>query len=171
MSQSRHGEFDHHGELDPLLAFNAERAAPESPQKPVDPTPPAAAPKADDALPLRLRLDQAERSLDRAQSEIAALKSNLATLVTAVDEIKKRLSRRPEVVTAPRPVPKPPRTGLLKAVMVLIVCLTIGAAVWLLASGRMIKVREAFESVSSPAPSVADPAEVPTPSEPAPLSR
>jgi hypothetical protein len=72
-------------------------------------------------LPLRLRLDQAERSLDRAQSEIAALKSNLATLVTAVDEIKKRLSRRPEAVPAPPPVREPPQRGLLRAMIALLI--------------------------------------------------
>ena len=44
MPQSRPGESDHHGELDPLLAFNAELAAAKSPQKPVDPAPLAAAP-------------------------------------------------------------------------------------------------------------------------------
>ena len=44
------------------------------------------------AEPLRQRLEQAERSLDRARIEIAALKSDLATLVSAVDDIKKRLT-------------------------------------------------------------------------------
>ena len=121
MSQLRPGASDHHGEPDPLLAFDAELAAAQSAPKPVDPAPPPAAPKADDALPLRLRLDQAERSLDRAQSEIAALKSNLATLVTAVDEIKKRLSRRPEVLAVPPPVRVPPQRGLLKAMIALLI--------------------------------------------------
>jgi hypothetical protein len=160
VSQLRPGESDHHGELDPLLAFDAELAAAESAPNTVDPAPPAAVAKADDSLPLRLRLDQAERSLDRAQSEIAALKSNVATLVTAVDEIKKRLSRRPEVVAAPPPVPVPRRGGLFKVAAALIVCLAIGAAMWSLASKMMIDAPEPppTESESSLAPPVPAPA-------------
>ncbi len=115
MSQSQPGESDHHGELDPLLAFNAELTAAESSQNPVNPPLPAAGPRAEDVAPLRLRLDHAERSLDRARIEISALKSDLATLVSAVDDIKKRLSRRPDIVAAPQPVRVPPRRGLLKA--------------------------------------------------------
>ena len=140
MSQSRPGESDHHGELDPLLAFNAELAAAESPQKPVDPTPAAARSRTDDVSPLRLRLDHAERSLDRALIEISALKSDLATLVTAVDDIKKRLSRRPEAVVVAPPVRVPPRRGLLKVVGIALLCLTIGAAMWSLASAMLLEV-------------------------------
>jgi hypothetical protein len=182
VSQLRPEASDHHGELDPLLAFDAELAAAQSAPKPVDPAPPAAALKADEALPLRLRLDQTERSLDRAQGEIAALKSNLATLVTAVDEIKKRLSRRPEVVPVPQPVPEPRRGGLLKAAALAILCLTIGAAaMWSLASTTLSEAQEPnpfdsardsasvaqgkpIETESSVAPLIAAPvAAVPTP--------
>ena len=167
MSQSRPGESDHHAELDPLLAFDAELAAAESPPKSVDPTPLAVAPQADDALPLHLRLDQAERSLERARIEIAALKSDLATLVTAVDDIKKRLGRRPEAVAAPLPVQVPPRWGVLKGAAVVILCLTIGAAaMWSLSSTRTIEAPEPkpIESESSVAPPVPEPiASVPTP--------
>jgi len=165
VSQSRPGESEHHAELDPLLAFNAELAAAESPQKPVDPTPPAAAPQAEDAAPLRLRLDQAERSLERARIDISALKSDLATLVTAVDDIKKRLGRRPEAVAAPPPVRVPPRWGVLKSAAVVILCLTIGAAaMWSLTS--MIEAPESkpIESQSSMTPPALEPAAVvPTP--------
>jgi hypothetical protein len=42
VSQSHPGGSDHHGALDPLLAFNAEFASAQSPQKPADPTLPAA---------------------------------------------------------------------------------------------------------------------------------
>lgn len=157
MSQSRPGESDHHGEPDPLSAFNAEREAAESPQKPVDPTPPAAAPTADDALPLRMRLDQVERSLERARIEISALKSDRATLVSAVDDIRKRLGRRPEPVAVPHPVQVPPRVGILKALGVALVCLTVGAAaMWSLAPMTMIEAPErapfdsARESASVP---------------------
>lgn len=138
MSQSHPGASDHHGELDPLLAFNAELTAAESPANLVNPTPPAAGPPAEDVRPLRLRLDHAERSLDRARIEISALKSDLATLVTAVDDIRKRLSRRPEVSVAPQSAPVAPR-GLLKATGTALLYLTLAAAMWSLASAMMLE--------------------------------
>ena len=171
MSQSRTGQFGDHDALDPLAAFNAELAAADSPQRPVDsaqepvdPTPSADAPKADGVVPLRLRLAQAQLSLDHAKSEIAVLQSNLATLVTAVEEIKTRLSRRPEVAPAPPPVPRPPRAGLLKVVVVPLFCLAIGAAMWALASGMIDTSEPATSAEASMAPLVPAPAAaVPTP--------
>lgn len=162
MSQSHPGGSDHHGDLDPLLAFNAELTAAESPANLVNPTPPAAGPSAEDVAPLRLRLDHAERSLDRARIEISALKSDLATLVTAVDDIKKRLSRRPEVAAALPPVPAPRRGGVLEVVGIALLCLTIGAAMWSLAPGDIIEVPrpQPIESKSLLAPLVPDPATV-----------
>jgi len=147
VSQSHPGESDDHGALDPLLAFNAEFAAAESSPKPVVSTASVAAPQPEDVAPLRLRLDQAERSLDRARIEISALKSDLATLVTAVDDIKKRLSRRLEAVVVPQPVRPPPRRGLLKVVGIALLCLTIGAAaMWSLATADVIELPSPFDS-------------------------
>ena len=142
MSQSHPRESD---PLDPLLAFNTEFAAPESAQNPTNPAPAAARSHTDDVSPLRLRLDHAERSLDRARIEISALKSDLATLVTAVDDIKKRLSRRPEAVVVAPPVRVPPRRGLLKVVGIAFLCLAIGSAIWSMAPADVIEV-------STPAP-------------------
>ena len=132
VSQSHSAESGHQGELDPLLEFNAELSAVESPVKPLDPPPAAAAAQTESAEPLRQRLEQAERSLDRARIEITSLKSDLATLVTAVDDIKKRLTRRPETVFAPATVPVPHRAlGRVTAIVILV--LTLGVAIWGLA--------------------------------------
>ena len=137
MSQSHSAEPGHQGELDPLLEFNAELSAAESPVKPLDPASAAAAAQAESADPLRQRLDQAERALDRSLIEITTLKSDLATLVNAVDDIKKRLARRPETVFAPAAVPMPPLAlGRVTAIVILV--LTFGVAIWGLASVVLI---------------------------------
>ena len=109
-------------------------------------------------MPLHLRLDQAQRSLDHAKSEIAALQSNLATLVSAVEEIKKRLSRRPEVAPVPLPAPRPPRVGVLKVAVVAIFCLALGAAMWALASGMIDSPEPLASAEAPPAPPVPAPA-------------
>lgn len=140
MSQSHLPGADNQGEPDPLLAFNAEFAAAESPEKHVDPPAPAEASPAEDASLLRPRLEQAERSLDRARIEIASLKSDLATLVTAVDDIKKRLSRRPEA-TVPPPVAKlPQRNGRGRPTLIAILFLTLGVAFWGAASVAQMEI-------------------------------
>ena len=160
MSQSHPGESAHHGELDPLLAFNAELAAAEFPQNPAHPTPSAAAAPSEDASTLRRRVELAERSLERARIEICALKSDLATLVTAVDDIKKRLSRRPEAGVPPPPARVPPRRGLLKVAALLLVCLMIGAAMWSLAPGM---IEAPGRPTSEPSAFVETPTSVGTP--------
>ena len=165
MSQSHTAESGRQGELDPLLEFNAELSAVESPAKPPDPASSAAAAQAESAEPLRQRLEQAERSLDRARIEITSLKSDLATLVTAVDEIKKRLARRPETVFAPATVPVPRRPlGRVTAIVILV--LTLGVAVWGLACVVLTEIPEPpqMEIDSSPAPRALEPlAASPTP--------
>lgn len=142
MSQSHPGGSDNPVELDPLLAFNAELAVSESSEKPVIPPQPAAASQADESLPLRLRLDQAERSLDRARAEIATLKSNLVTLVGAVDDIKKRLGRRPEAVPAPAEPHVPQRRRVGRAAAMVLLVATVGVAIWGVASVVPIEMPE-----------------------------
>ncbi len=133
MSLSHSVEPGHQGELDPLLEFNAELSAPESPVKPFNPPSTVAAAESESAEPLRQRLEQAERSLDRALIEITSLKSDLATLVTAVDDIKKRLTRRPKMVLAPATTPVRHRAlGKVPAIVILV--LTLGVAIGGLAS-------------------------------------
>lgn len=139
MSQLHLAKSGHQGELDPLLEFNAELSAAESPAKPLDPPSAAGLAQAESAEPLRQRLDQAERSLDRARLEIAALKSDLATLVTAVDDIKKRLTRRPEMVLAPATVPVPHQI-IGRVTAIVIVALTLGMAIWGVASAVLTEI-------------------------------
>lgn len=85
-------------EFDPLLDFSSEPgAAPSSPQ-------PAAAiedpPAIDTIAPLRERIDKLERSLDRATREVAALRSQVATLVRVSGDIEKRSTARYRIATA-----------------------------------------------------------------------
>jgi hypothetical protein len=148
VSQSHPGEPEHQRDVDPLLAFNAEFAAAESAQKPTDPTPSPATPGTEDVSPVHARLEHAERSLERARIEISALKSDLATLVTAVDDIKKRLSRRPEPIAVAPPAQVAPRRGVLKIVALVLVCLTIGAGMWSLAAADIIGLPEPAPSDS-----------------------
>lgn len=105
-------------ESDPLLDFFSEQpSAPEpagpsgaafleKPQQSAQTVGPVArvepvAPRDDVTAELLQRLERAERLLDRSVIEIAALKSDLATLVTTVEDIKKRQGRRETPVPAP----------------------------------------------------------------------
>jgi hypothetical protein len=117
-------------DLDPLLAFNAELAAAEIPETSAIPPQPAAAPPPDEAPPLNARLEHAERSLDRALTEIATLKSDLVTLVAAVDDIRKRQSRRPDPAPLAPPVKPASRRIVGRAVAAIIVAAVFGAAIW-----------------------------------------
>ena len=142
MSQSNPAEYDHQGDVDPLLAFNEEAPAAELPEKPINAAPPPAAAEEEETPPLRQRLEHAERSLDRARIEISSLKSDLATLVSTVEDIKKRLRRRPEVAVTP-PVPRAshqPALGRPAAMVILL--LTIGVALWAAASVALIEIPE-----------------------------
>ncbi len=88
-------------DTDPLLAFDAELATSECQEQPVEssvepaPNAPteAASPPPDEVSHLAQRIDHAEQSLDRALAEVGSLKSELATLVTSIDDIEKRQSR------------------------------------------------------------------------------
>lgn len=146
VSQPRPAEH----ESDPLLAFFEEAAAPqlvestdpvprvETQEKAQDP-PPARASEADPES--RRRLERAERQIDRTLIDITALKGDLATLVSAVDDIKKRMSRpsaKPEPVAA-QPSRKAPWR---RAVAAIVILLTAGAALWGLASVATYDVPE-----------------------------
>jgi hypothetical protein len=125
-------------DIDPLLAFNAEPGEPEPPETPVDPAPVAASPSPDDVPSLKQRLDQAERSLDRAFTDIGVLKSDLATLVATIDDIRKRQSRPPEPVAVPPrefvapppPVVRKPRASLATTAAVAILFFVLAATFW-----------------------------------------
>jgi hypothetical protein len=111
-------------DLDPLLEFFEEHGkSPEPPERAKDPP-------ADD---LSVRVDRAERQLDRALIDITAVKSDLATLVSAVEEIKKRPSRPPEKPATVVAMP-PRKVTRARTVATVLVVMLIGAAAWGLAS-------------------------------------
>lgn len=120
MSQPAPPNKVHSPDPDPLLEFFAEpgaepaavAAAPANDSaEPVENAELAAAPVAAPIEPapdpeMRRRLDRAERMLEKAQIEISSIKTDVATLVTAIDDIKKRQSRpieKPAVVAVSRP--------------------------------------------------------------------
>ena len=141
VSQPIDAEQKHATEPDPLLAFFAEPeavpayvATPDPPEtvqpvaKAADAATVAAPPgEVDSGVDLRRRLDRAERLLEKSQIELSALKSDLATLVTAIDDIKKRQSR-PSIVPRP-PLPSTPasRRGIATAAALIVV---LGFAAW-----------------------------------------
>jgi hypothetical protein len=131
---------------DPLLEFFAEpeqatpaAAAPPTnhPAEPVvnaeDTPPPAVAPVEPEPDPeLRRRLHRTERMLEKAQFEISALKSDVATLVTAIDDIKKRQSRPAEILPVPKtPIP-PPRLSRVAAAAVTTIGIILVLVVWVM---------------------------------------
>lgn len=68
---------------DPLLEFSTE-PRPESCETPPPSTP-----------PLDPRVDKVESSVDQLVDKVASLKAEVATLVGAIDDIKKRMAHRP----------------------------------------------------------------------------
>jgi hypothetical protein len=111
-------------DADPLLGFLVEPPS-ETPHLPASKrdvsTEPVAAP-ASGQSELAERLDRAERAFERALIDVKNLKCDLATLVNAVDDIKKQQSRRIDPV--PPPPAKPamrPRAVVAAAAAVLLV--------------------------------------------------
>ena len=138
---------------DPLLEFFAEpeqappaAAAPPAihPAEPVvnaEVTPlPAAAPHEPEPDPeLRRRLDRTERMLEKAQIEMSALRSDVATLVTAIDDIKKRQSRPEQRPVPPVPIPAPriSRAAAAALTTVGIILVLVVWGMWSLPSDEM----------------------------------
>jgi hypothetical protein len=126
--------FSEHPDPDPLLAFFEESPdrRPAEAAETVEPAvnqqdrPVAAAEAA--GAELRTRLERAERQIERALLDLSTLKSDLATLVGAVEDIKRRLSRpatQPAAVAAP-----PRRLSKPRTVAAIVLLLTAGAALW-----------------------------------------
>jgi len=129
-------------ENDPLLAFSSEpgasspmAAAPLVPQAPANVEVPPAAPvepaRDEPIAALLARVDRLERSLDQSVSQVAKLKSEVATLVGTVDDIKRRLSRRP--ANMPLPVATRvarPRPRFASAVAGIMLGTAVGAWGW-----------------------------------------
>jgi hypothetical protein len=116
---------------DPLADFSAEPAAapPDNPETPRDSPPAVPAEPALANSDLAVRLNRAERLLERTALEVSTLKSDLATLVSAVDDIKKRQSRRIE-----RPLPSaaalPARLSRAGTAVAAVVLMVVGFALW-----------------------------------------
>lgn len=127
-------------EPDPLLAFFEEAGTP----KPVaSPEPvqrvevqenaadPAVVPASEGDPDWRRRLERVERQIDRTLIDISTLKSDLATLVSAVEDMKKRTNRPsvpPSVAVLPVQKVRGPR-----AIAAIVILLMAGALAWGLA--------------------------------------
>lgn len=123
---------------DPLLAFCQEQETPaEPPQTAKDPEP---------ADGLRGRLDRAERQIEQVLRDIAKLKFDLATLVTAVDDIRKRQGRP---VRTPAPAVAPVRGKLVRL-------RTAASMVLLLAAGALLWGLGSFAAGDSPPPPIVE---------------
>lgn len=120
MSQPREDES---GATDPLLAFFVESepaisAGSGPPPKQPEPPKPVKA------------VDPVAERLARAEAEIKALRSELATLVGTVADIKKRLSRRPEPAVPVKTNPPMRALGSRSAVAAVIVGIALGVMGW-----------------------------------------
>jgi hypothetical protein len=155
---------------DPLLAFSTEPGATPPVTSPPDPaTQPVAATedarrllRAPAVDPLIARVDRLERALEDSKKQVSTLKSEVATLVRALSDIKKPTSRPVAIAT---------RSGMrtVAATVGIVIGLSLGIFTWMYLTG------DADTTIAAPAPlstqgSVADPppaVEVPTvPEEP-----
>ena len=157
---------------DPLLAFSTEPGATPPVPSPSDPaTQPVAATedarrllRAPAVDPLIARVDRLERALEDSKKQVSTLKSEVATLVRALSDIKKPMSRPDATPT------RATRSGMrtVAATVGIVIGLSLGIFTWLYLTG------DADATIAAPAPlstqgSVADPpppVEVPTASEP-----
>lgn len=114
-----------HQEPDPLLAFfeepqpsqPGESAEPAQAAEPVpnrlNPTP---VPATDADPELRKRLECTERQLERVVIELSSVKGDLATLVNAVADIKKRMGRPPDRPATVVPIAPSRKLGWMRTV-------------------------------------------------------
>ena len=124
----------HPEDPDPLLAFSIESGAPapsapplEAAAQPVapqaDPQPPS--PPAAPTEPIAARIESLARSLDESRAQVTSLKSDVATLVRAVADIRKQSSR---VVIPAQPVEKSRARATWTASAIVAALLGAGAA-------------------------------------------
>jgi len=157
VSQPIHADQDASPDPDPLLAFCTEQsdasgslagdaaASPENPAviaRSVQPAEPVEPPH-QVSEELRLRVDRVERLAERSLLELTALKSDLATLVGAVEDIKKLQSRRD--VAPARPTQPATRMSLRSVALAVVVLLSFATLGWGLAT-------VVSEEVPEPAP-------------------
>jgi len=102
-----------HREPDPLLAFFVEAAAP----RPIEPSELSEKkPDTSRDTDLLRRLARAERQIERALIEVTTLKSEMATLVSALDDIRKRMGRPPDKPATVVPIASARKPGWLRTV-------------------------------------------------------
>lgn len=162
MSQSNPAER----EPDPLLSFVEEAGSPD-PIQPVEPAvnapdPSPAPPIAADAA-WHARVERAERQVERAHTDISALQSDLATLVSAVNDIKERMGRSPSkpVLVALPSRKLPARGGIAAAILIMLLMAAAAAAGLASFSADELPEPRPVENVTSsaapPAPPPSDP--------------
>ncbi|HUQ86267.1 MAG TPA: PEGA domain-containing protein [Vicinamibacterales bacterium] len=138
---------------DPLLAFSTEQAAASPvtspPQKVVQPVAPVedarSEPPEPPVNPLSAKVIQLERALEMSNQQVLSLKSEVATLVRALGDIKRSAAR--PVTTTPAP-PRVPRPSMRAAAAVIGIVLGIGLGIlaWMYLSG------DANSTIAAPAP-------------------
>jgi hypothetical protein len=115
----------HPEEPDPLLAFSAEQQE----REPVEHAKTVQVSEGPAVTELRDRLDRTDRQVERALIDITTVKTDLATLVSAVEEIRRRQSR-PHEMPAPVITTRARKTAGTRAVAAVVMLIGIGIAVW-----------------------------------------
>ena len=105
---------------------------------------------------LRHRLELAERLLNRSVNEVVTLKSDLATLVTMVEDIRKRPSRRTALLQL-LPGQSAARISGVQAMTAAVVLAALATGVWGLMTFASDEVSEAPAAESEPAKPVSVP--------------
>lgn len=164
-------------EIDPLFAFTSESPQlPEVPQPTVAPPDPAAeAPPRPPSPPPSIafeRIEQLERNVDESRAQIAAIKSEAATLVRAIEDIRKRMRHPVRLPMTPAPrVPLWPQVA--SGVAAMVIGIAIGIGIWMRFTGGadlpVVSAAEAAPAATAPAPAEAAPEPVhPQPGTPVP---
>ena len=161
---------------DPLLNFFSEQesaggpvapsgaAIREKPQQFAQPVEPVeriepAAPHGDVTADLLHMLERTERLLDRSVLELAALRSDLATLVSTVEDIKQRQARRETPLPAPARPPSRIARAAVPAMIAAVVLVAFATGIWGLMTFAAYAAPEPPAIQSQPA----EPASIPPP--------
>ena len=138
---------------DPLLQFLSELQAAESASQPVEKTedPPVVArvdAPAAPINPLHERIEKLEQALSEATGEVAALRSQVATLVRATRDIDKRVDRIGVAV----PITNPRRSRMVTAIVGMVFGIALATWLWSYATSNPnpIVVSAAAESPAAP---------------------
>lgn len=136
----------HPEEPDPLLAFCEEHLQ----TQPAEPVKRAQVAENEPLTGVLDRLDRTDRQLERALTDVTALKNDLATLVSAVAEIQKRLSR-PHDKPAPVITTRQRKAGSTHTVAAAVMLMALGVAGWGLTSTMTYDAPQTPQLESRPA--------------------